>query len=162
MFTVEDISSLDLLYKELNVSDSSVLLDHVKTLSEEVFELLTSLKVNKACGPDKICARLLKEEAAELSPSLTVLFNKSLQDAVLPLDWVSANVCPVYKKGDKQCASNYHPISLTCLLAKVLERILHSRSYNMLEQNNILHDNQFGFHQRRSTTSLLLMIGLGL
>ena len=57
---------------------------------------------------------------------------------------------------DKQCASNYHPTSLTCLLAKVLERIFHSRLYHMLEQNNILCDNQFGFHQRRSTTSLLL------
>ena len=131
-------------------------LDHVKTSTEEVFELLSSLKVNKACGPDKICARLLKEGAAELPPSLTTLFNKLLQDAVLPLDWVSANVCPVYKKGDKQCASNYRPISLTCLLAKVLERIVHSRLYSMLEQNNILCDNQSGFRQRRSTISLLL------
>ena len=112
--------------------------------------------MNKACGPDKICARLLKEGAAELSPSLTTLFNKLLQDAVLPLDWVSANVCPAYKKGDKQCASNYRPISLTCLLAKVLENIVHSRLYSVLEQNNILCDNQFGFRQRRSTTSLLL------
>ena len=135
---------LDLLYKELNVYDSPVFLDHVNTSTEEVFELLSSLKVNKACGPDKICARLLKEGAAELSPSLTTLFNKLLQDAVLPLDWVSAKVCPVYKKGDKQCVSNYCPISLTCLLAKVLERIVHSRLYSMLEQSNILCDNQFG------------------
>jgi len=51
--------------------------------------------------------------------SLTALFNKSLQDAVLPLDWVSVNVCPLYKKGDKQCTANYRPISLTCLLTKV-------------------------------------------
>jgi len=42
---------------------------------------------------------------------------------------VSANACPIYKKGDKQWASNFYPISLTCLLAKVLKRIIHSRLY---------------------------------
>jgi len=64
----------------------------------EVFDLLNSLHVSKACGPDQVCAQLLKEGAAELTSSLTALFNKSLQDAVLPLDWVSANVGPVYKR----------------------------------------------------------------
>ena len=86
--------------------------------------------MNKACGPDKICAHLLKEGAAELSPLLTAIFNKL--NVVLPLDCVSANMCPVYKKGDKRCASNYRPISLTCLLAKALESIAHSRLYHML------------------------------
>ena len=87
----------------------------METSTTEVSDLLNSLNVNKACGPDYVCARLLKEGAAELAPSLTALFNKSLDDAILPLDWVSANVCPIYKKGDKQCVSNYRPISLTCL-----------------------------------------------
>jgi len=127
----------------------------VKTSTEEVFGLPCNLKVNKACGPDQVCGRLLKEGAAELSPSLSALVNKSLKDAVLPLDWVSANVCPVYKTGDKHCASNYRPISLTCLLAKVLERIVHSKLYSMLKQNNILCDHQLGFRQRRSATSFV-------
>jgi len=65
VFTIEDTTSLDQLYEELNVHDSPVLLDHVKTSIEEVYDLLSSLKVNKACGPDLICGRLLKEGAAE-------------------------------------------------------------------------------------------------
>ena len=60
-------------------------------------------------------AWLLKKAVAELAPSLSSLFNKSLKDAVLPLDWVSAHVCPIYKKGDKKCVSNYRPVSLTCM-----------------------------------------------
>ena len=103
-----------------------------------------------------MCACLLKEGAAKLVPSLTTLFNKSLQDAVLPLDWVSANVCPIYKKGDKHCASNYQPISLTCILAKVLERIVYTKLYHLFKHNSLLCDSQYGFHQRRSTTTLLL------
>jgi len=94
---------------DLNICDSPVFLDHVQPSAEEVSELLSSLKVKKACGPDQVCGRLLREGALELSTSLSALFSKSLQDAVLPLDWVSANVCPGFKKGDKHCASNYCP-----------------------------------------------------
>ena len=86
MFSNEDTTSLDQLYEELNVHNSPVLFDQVETSIEAVYGLLSSLKVNKACGPDLICGRLLKEGAPELSPLLTAVFNKSLQDAVLPLD----------------------------------------------------------------------------
>ena len=79
---------------------SPALLDFIQTTPSEVFELLSTLNCCKASGPDMICPCLLKEGAAEISCSLSKLFNKSLQDSVLPVDWVSANVCPVYKKGD--------------------------------------------------------------
>ena len=138
VFTSEDKSSLLSIYEELDVSNSNIILDSIQTSSCEVFELLRTLDVTKACGPDLICARLLKEAAAELSSSLADLFNKSLRDSVLPLDWVSANICPVYKKGDKHCVSNYRPISLTCILSKVLEKIVHAKLYSMLEDNNLL------------------------
>ena len=54
VFTNEDTTSLDQLYEELNVHDSLVLFDHVETSIEEVYGLLSSLKLNKACGPDLI------------------------------------------------------------------------------------------------------------
>ena len=84
------------------------------------------------------------------------LFNKSLQDSVLLVDWVSANVCPVYKKGDKQSVSNYCPISLTCIVSKLLEKIVHKHLYAMLESHDLLRDHQFGFRRKQSTTSLLM------
>ena len=71
------------------------------------------------CGPDQICPHLLKEGAEFIALSLAKLFNKSLSDGVLPRDWVSANITPVFKIGDKQQVSNYQPISLTCILCKV-------------------------------------------
>jgi len=46
--------------------------------------------------------------------------------------------------------------SLICLLAKVLERIVHSRLHSMLDAWAEC-DNQLGFRQCRSTSSLLLI-----
>ena len=156
VFTTEDCSSLDDLRSSLDVYSSPALLDFIQTSPSEVFELLSTLKCCKAGGPDMICPRLLKEGAAETLCSLSKLFNKSLQDSVLPADWVSANVCPVYKKGDKQSVSNYRPISSTCIVSKLFEKIVHKHLYAMLESHYLLNDHQFGFCRKRSTTSLLM------
>ena len=77
------------------------------------------------------------------------LFNYSISNGVLPLEWVSANVTPVFKKGYKHCISTYRPISLTCILCKVLERIIHRKLYSLLESHHVLSDPQLtlGFVQ---------------
>ena len=114
------------------------------------------LNVHKAYGPDQICPRVLKEGADQLAPSLVKLFNHSISNGVLPLEWVSANVTPVFKKGDKHCVSNYRPISLTYILCKVLERIIHLKLYLLLESHHVLSHSQFGFQAKCSTVSLFL------
>ena len=83
-------------------------------------------------------------------------FNKSLADGVLPVDWVSAKITLVFKKGNRHLVSNYRPISLTYIIVKVLERIIFNKFYKLLESHKIFSDAQFGFRKKRSTTSLLL------
>ena len=48
------------------------------------------------------------EGAAELAKALADIFPKSLSDGVLllPLDWVSANISPAFKKGSKHLVCN--------------------------------------------------------
>ena len=117
------------------------------------------LNVHKACGPDQMCPRLLKEGAEQLAHSLMKLFNHSISNGVLPQDWASANITPVYKKGDKHCVATYRPISLTCILYKVLEKIIHHKLYySLLESHHVLSDAQFGFRAKRTTVSLLLSV----
>ena len=48
----------------------------------------------------------------------------SIPTGKLPDEWVKANVAPVFKKVDRHTASNYRPISLTCVCAKLLEHII--------------------------------------
>jgi hypothetical protein len=40
-------------------------------------------------------------------------FQASINQGTIPSDWKDAFVVPIFKKGDKSCASNYHPVSLT-------------------------------------------------
>jgi len=88
----------------------------------EVLAYLRQLDVNKATGPDGIPSRLLKETAEQIAPSLTKLFNKSLQLGVVPSDWKLANLVPIFKTGKRELVENYRPISLLPVISKVLER----------------------------------------
>ena len=151
VFTKENLSNLP-----STSYCSDFYLDNMQVTASEVFSELSALNTNKACGPDGICPRLLKEGAEQLANPLAALFNKSLADGLLPNDWVSANITPVFKKGNKHHVCNYRPISLTCILVKVLERIIFNKLYSLLESHQVLCNAQFGFRKKRSTTSLLL------
>ena len=65
---------------------------------------------------------------------------------------------PLFKKGDKSLAANYRPISLTCILCKVLEHILASNIVKHLDGQGILYDLQHGFMEKRSCETQLIML----
>ena len=65
---------------------------------------------------------------------------------------------PVHKKNDKQIISNYRPISLLPILAKIFERIVFKNLYNYLTFNNLITKNQSGFRPGDSCTNQLLSL----
>ena len=132
MFTKEDSSNLQNLQHNLP-SQPKFQFNDLSVSYSEVLTELSNLNVHKACGPDQICPHLLKEGAKQLFSSLVKIFNKSLREGVLPLDWVSANITPIHKKGDKHLVVNYRLISLTCILCKVLEKLVHRKLYTLLD-----------------------------
>ena len=72
----------------------------IQICSEGILKLLLDLKPNKAPGPDKIPARLLRELAYELAPVLAIIFETTLVQGCLPAEWKNANVVPIFKKKD--------------------------------------------------------------
>ena len=123
-----------------------------------ILKLLKNLKPGKAAGPDQLKPLLLKELRDEIAPIIKIIFEKSLQTGKLPSDWVTANVMPVFKKGDKPSAANYRPISLICILCKVLEHILASNIVKHLDAQGIMYDLQHGFREKRSCETQLVMM----
>jgi hypothetical protein len=65
-------------------------------------------------------------KSSALTPSLTLIFQTSLERGKVPDDWKTAHVTPIFKKGDKSKPSNYRPVSLTSTCCKTLEHIIFS------------------------------------
>ena len=122
-----------------------------------VQKLLSNIKPHTAAGPDKLPAQLLRMGASELAPVFTLLFQATLVQGRIPVEWKSAHVTPIFKKGDKSNPSNYRPISLTSIVCKVMEHIIHSQIINHLDNHNLLTSRQFGFRKARSCESQLLL-----
>ena len=101
---------------------------------------------------------MIRGTASAIAPTITYLFNKSLQHSVIPDKWKISNVSLIPKSGDLSQASNYCPISLLPLLSKVLERIIHSRLITFLTENKLLSSRQFGFRPGSSIQDALLLI----
>lgn len=76
----------------------------------------------------------------QLSKPLATLFNHTLTSGKVPKVWKLANVTPIQKKGDKSLLQNYRPISLTSVVCKVMETILHDKMVLFLEENNLIND----------------------
>lgn len=123
---------------------------------QEVLSQMKSLDVNKACGPDNLSPRVLKECYKELAPSLTLLFEKSMQTGTIPSQWRQANVVPVYKKGSKTSVENYRPISLLCVASKLMERCVYNHMLTAVKP--FIHPLQHGFMKGRSCTTQLLSV----
>jgi hypothetical protein len=121
-----------------------------------VQKMLERLKPHKAAGPDELGPRVLKELAATIAPMLTSVYRRSYQTGEVPQDWKKANVVAIYKKGKKYEASNYHPISLTCVCCKIMEHIVISNIMRHSNTHDILYDLQHGFRDQRSCESQLL------
>ena len=130
-------------------------LDSLTLLPTEVEEILKSLPLGKAAGPDSINNRLLKELAHPLSIPLCDLFNFSLTTGKVPQIWKQANVSPIYKKNDPSDVSNYRPISLLSTIGKVLEKLVHKYLFSFFRDNNVITTLQSGFVPGDSTVNQL-------
>jgi hypothetical protein len=134
-----------------------VLIHHAIIISTRgVVAQLSALKPDKAPGPDKIPPWFMKEYANEIAPTLTKIFQESIDSGVVPQKWKHANVTAIFKKGPKSDPKNYRPISLVCIASKVIEHIVHSHIMKYFDRYNILTDLQHGFRAKRSTVTQLV------
>nr|XP_054766959.1 uncharacterized protein LOC129274131 [Lytechinus pictus] len=153
VFTKEDDSNV--MTPEWSHEGST--LGSINFTQEKVEKQLISLNPNKSAGPDGIHPRVLKELAREISYPLTSIFNLSMGEGYLPLDWKKANIVPIHKKGSRQKATNYRPISLTSMVCKVMESLVKEEIMDHVKDNSLLHNAQHGFTPGRSCCTQLMV-----
>ena len=157
VFTKENMNNIPNFYP--NEFSSGVSISDLRVTPEAVTKKLNKLDPSKAQGPDKIPARVLKELSNELSHPISVLFNTSLETGELPEDWKSAEVIAIYKKkGKRSDPANYRPVSLTCILCKVLENIVRDLIVEHMDKQDLYSTSQHGFRKQRSCMTQLLEV----
>ena len=73
---------------------------------------------------DGIPPKLLLKIVEQISIPLATVFNLSLEEGIVPLEWKEANIIPLFKKGSRNKSENYRPVSLTLVICKLLERLI--------------------------------------
>jgi hypothetical protein len=94
------------------------------------------MEVRKGANACAYCLRIREE----ISSGPVALDGSSLLSSFsVPLA-VTVNVISIFKKGEKYLASNYRPVSLTCICCKLLEHIVVSNMLKHLDQHKVLVD----------------------
>ena len=86
-----------------------------------------------------------------LADPLASMFNTLLEANFVPNGWLTAYVNPLFKKGVCSDCNNYRPISLTCVLCKVMKRLIATDMLFYLRNNNLITKHQHGFLSRHAT-----------
>ena len=130
------------------LSRSAPFMHDIVVSNEGVTKFLKGLNPSKALGTDELHPRILKELATELGPVFAYLFQKSLDTGEIPKEWSLANICPLYKKGNRALSCNYRPVSLTCVPCKLLEHIVCSNIMAHLDECKLFSDKQHAFRKK--------------
>ena len=100
---------------------------------------------------------MLKWLAEAIAPNIARIVNASITQNIVPSSWKKANVIPVWKnKGSKTGASNYRPISVLPIIARMLEKICARQLSKFCEDRNIIPPQQFGFRPKSSCEHVLI------
>jgi len=67
---------------------------------------------------------------------LKLTFNRSMLSNKLPLEWKSAKISPIFKKGSTIKLGNYRPVSLTAVPCKIMESIIRDKMMKFAQENN--------------------------
>ena len=106
------------------------------SVSEEVFQTLSSLDPSKAAGCDGIGLKQLRHCALALYQPLHRLFFLSLSQSYIPAEWRLHLMKPIFKSGERCLVQNYRPISLLCVSSKVLEKIVFNHILQFANDKN--------------------------
>lgn len=124
--------------------------------SSEVWRVLRKLQNSKSPGVDGLSNDFIKLAGKFIVPYLVTIFNVSLKLGKVPREWKEAIVAPIFKGGGRGKVSNYRPISLTSLVCKIMERVIHNRIKDIVEDRGGISDNQHGFRKGFSCETQLL------
>ena len=151
VFTREDLSNIPEAAAETIHSP----MEKVRVSRVDISRKIRKLRKDAAPGPDGITPKILQQLEESLLLPLEHIFNESLRTGEVPVDWKTATVTPIFKKGTKGNPGNYRPVSLTSVPCKILESIVKDKVMNHLIKNKLIKSSQHGFMPGKSCATNL-------
>ncbi|GBM28058.1 Putative protein in type-1 retrotransposable element R1DM [Araneus ventricosus] len=113
--------------------------------------IFNGLKGGKAPGLDRIDYKMRRAVFETDKYFMLDLFNLCFHFNYFPKCLRNARIFFLLKSGkDPGLCSSYRPVCLLPTLGKIVERLFLLKLNRWLDQNNIIHDNQYGFLEGRS------------
>ena len=124
--------------------------------AQELDEAISATKTNKAPGPDRVQAELVKYLDSSNRAILLQSYNEILLINNKYFDSLNlANIASIFKKGDPSKLENYRPIALLQTFYKLLAAMIKRRLVVVLEP--WIHKTQYGFRPRKSTSQAIFL-----
>ena len=128
------------------------------TSKEDIEDIISTIRTDRACEPNSIPRRILKDFKKEPSEPFNEVINISFSSGIFPNSKKLAKVVPVYKTDGKLNCNNYRPISLLPNLGKIFEKLVHQKLTLFLEKNKQLYQFQFGFRSKCPASHALISL----
>ena len=105
------------------------------------------MSLNDSNSSPDFPTKIIKRCSSLISIHLSNIFNRCIRIGYFPCSFKIAKVTPIFKSKNPLLSSNYRPISLLPVLAKIFEKHIYSNLTKYVEINNILCHQQSGFRK---------------
>lgn len=137
-------------------SDRSNLFNFCTIDESDVQKAIKNMPGKRSFGLDGIPPYIFKGFNELISGPLTLIFNLSLKNSKIPLQFKVSAVSPVPKSNPVLSISDHRPVCILTVPAKLFDYLLYQQLFPHISP--YLSETQFGFRPGRSTTSNLLIL----
>ena len=147
VITTDPAEEIPPILHDLGINDAQFTLQELESVKK-------TLRKGKAAGPDNIPPDVLK--CCNFDNIILSFANELLIHQVKPQQWSEIDLIPLPKSGDLSDTGNYRGISLSSIVAKIVNKMILHRIQPKIDVH--LRRNQNGFRPARSTTAHILAL----
>ena len=131
----------------------------IKPINKTDFrKIMKKMKPKRVHGIDWIDSYSLKIASPLLEDSLIHLINLSIKDAKFSSRWKPQLIFPLHKKNERDCISNYRPVSHLVQVGKMVEYAVYFQIMEHFIRNNLFHQNHHGSLANHSTATATIQL----